>query len=172
MRRLIAFTVIALSIGSISAIVFAQLSKKPQQKTPSLTTDDVASKPSSSKPTVVTGGSIAWKTDLTSALDQARAENKIVIVDVYTDWCGWCKKMDQVIYTDPAIISLSHEQVFLKLDAEDGGQGEEFAKRMRVKGFPTTIILSSEGKRLKTVSGFLGTPERFIQFVKSAEASD
>jgi hypothetical protein len=61
--------------------------------------------------------------------------------------------------------------VFLKIDAEDGGQGQQFAQRMGVRGYPTTIILNSDGKKLKAESGFMGTPERFIQFVKSAQSS-
>lgn len=171
MKRIIALAVIALAIGSVSVIVFAQLSNKSQRKTPALTTDDVVRKSPSRKSTETAGGSIRWETNLDSALNLAKADNKVVIVDVYTDWCGWCKKMDKVIYADPAIVSLSREQVFLKFDAEDGGQGQQFAKRMGVRGYPTTIILNSDGERLKAQSGFMGTPERFIQFVESARAS-
>jgi len=169
MKRFFALTIIALAIASVSVIVFAQLSNKSRQKTPSLTTDDVVKRPAPRKPAEA-GGSIAWQTDVQAALDTARAENKIVVVDVYTDWCGWCKRMDQVIYQNASIVSLSREEVFLKVDAEDGGQGEQFAKKMGVRGYPTTIILNGEGRRLKAQSGFMGTPQRFIQFVESARA--
>jgi thiol:disulfide interchange protein len=94
---------IAVSLVCVGAVVFAQLNKKSQQKAPGLTKDAVAAKPTSARSSANTGGSIAWETDLTSALDQAKSEDKIVIVDVYTDWCGWCKRMDQVIYNTPRL---------------------------------------------------------------------
>lgn len=170
MKRFFALTVIALAIASVAVMVFAQLSNKSQQRTPSLTTEDVVKKPTAGKPAEA-GGSIQWETDVQRALDLAKLENKVVVADVYTDWCGWCKRMDQVIYADASVVSLSREEVFLKVDAEDGGQGEQFARKMGVRGYPTTIILNSEGQRLKAQSGFMGTPDRFIQFVESARAA-
>ena len=41
--------------------------------------------------------SVEWKT-ISEALDQAPKTNKEIILDVYTDWCGWCKVMDKKTY--------------------------------------------------------------------------
>lgn len=33
------------------------------------------------------------------------AEEKPILIDIYTDWCGWCKKLDQTTYTDSALVN-------------------------------------------------------------------
>ena len=174
-KHLFSIAIIGLATIAIAAVVLAQLRNISRQRTPKLTTEDVASKPApretGSKPIEPVGGTIVWQRDLDQAIDLARADNKLIIVDVYTDWCGWCKKMDQVIYSDPMIVGLSRQEVFLKFDAEDGSEGEQFARRMGVRGYPTTIILDSQGRKLKSAAGFLKSPQNFIKFVDSARAS-
>lgn len=46
-------------------------------------------------------------------------EPKKLLVDVYTEWCGWCKKMDKNVFTDPAIEAYIKENFYaVKFDAE------------------------------------------------------
>src|SRR5687767_13838353 len=71
---------------------------------------------------------LSWTNDIRTSLRQASRQNKLVLVDVYTDWCGWCKKLDKDTYSDPSVISfLNSGFVCLKVDAEDGGEGEALA---------------------------------------------
>jgi thioredoxin-related protein len=45
--------------------------------------------------------------------------NKKIFVDVYTDWCGWCKRMDATTFKDPKVIKYMNENfIAVKLDAE------------------------------------------------------
>ncbi|MBI3653435.1 MAG: thioredoxin family protein [Acidobacteria bacterium] len=112
--------------------------------------------------------SISWQRDLDRALNMAKANHGKVVVDVYTDWCGWCKKMDQTIYTDPKVVALSDRHVFLKLNAEDGGQGERFARRMEVSGYPTTIILDENGRSLNAVAGYPRSVQQFVDLIENS----
>jgi len=38
--------------------------------------------------------------------DLAVKEKKMIVVDMYTEWCGWCKRMDKTTFSDSAVISL------------------------------------------------------------------
>ena len=60
------------------------------------------------------------------AVKRNEKEPKKFIVDVYTDWCGWCKKMDANTFTNPVIIKYINENYWaVKLNAErkDSGFG-------------------------------------------------
>jgi thiol:disulfide interchange protein len=149
--------------------------QEARRRTPTLTNDDITRTRSTSviKPETETpaasdtaGGAISWERDLRRALQTAQDENKLIIVDVYTDWCVWCKRMDADIYSDPQVVGLSREEVFLKLDAEDGDQGQQFAQRMGVRGYPTTFILDSRGRAVGAQVGYIRTPAGFIDFVQ------
>jgi thioredoxin-related protein len=78
--------------------------------------------------------------------------------------------MDETIYSNPKIVGLSRQEIFLKLDAEDGGEGQRFASKMNVRGYPTTIILDSDGKRITEKRGFISSPDQFIEFVEGARS--
>lgn len=48
-----------------------------------------------------------------------KQERKKVFVDVYTDWCGWCKKMDASTFKDPSVVNSMNQYYYaVKLDAE------------------------------------------------------
>ena len=50
---------------------------------------------------------------------QKKGTDKKFIVDVYTDWCGWCKVMDKKTFTDPSLIAFLNEHFHMvKFDAE------------------------------------------------------
>lgn len=83
---------------------------------------------------------VAWAKNYKEAVEQARKSKKLIMVDFYTDWCGWCKKLDTDTYTDAKVMKLADESfVSVKLDAEKDGTAQ--AARYKVTGFPTILFL-------------------------------
>ncbi|GEM_PF-3306419 len=116
-------------------------------------------------------GEVVWNRDLPASLSEARRANKLVLVDVYTDWCGWCKKLDRDTYTDPGVIQiLKASFVCVKLDAEDGGAGESFARQYRVDGFPCIMVLEPSGKLRGVTYGYRNAQD-FSEILNKAIAS-
>ena len=94
------------------------------------------------------------------ALAKAKTENKKVFIDVYTDWCGPCKIIDQNVFKKKEIGDrMNPEYVSIKIEAEkDADRGS--LKPFSVRAYPTMLILDGNGKLLhrivgtKTVDGF------------------
>ncbi len=65
-----------------------------------------------------TKSAIKWLS-FQEAVEQAKKEPKKVFIDVYTDWCGWCKKMDATTFANPVIADyMSKNYYAVKFDAE------------------------------------------------------
>ena len=97
-------------------------------------------------------------------LKQAKLTGKKVLVDVYTDWCSWCKKMDANTYANKKVSEyLNKNFVIIKLNAEGDGtitySGEkispaQFAQGMGVSGYPATLFLKSDGQPITLLPGY------------------
>ena len=97
--------------------------------------------------------SIRWEHDLASALKRAGDEKKLVMVDFYTDWCGWCKQFDRTTLADGKVRKALARVVLVKLDAERGGH--EAASRYSVEGYPTVLFLSASGNEVGRIPGYM-----------------
>ncbi len=103
-----------------------------------------------------------------AGLEQAKTSHKKVLVDVFTEWCGWCKKMDSEVYTDPVIKDyLSKNFVIIKMNAEADGKihykGVEYspaqlAAAFGVNGYPATLFLREDSEPITLLPGFVEAP--------------
>jgi thiol:disulfide interchange protein len=112
-----------------------------------------SSVPAASGSTKVTFASL----EFSSALSLAKKENRLVMVDFYTDWCGWCKKLDKETYGDARVAEALRDVISIKVNAEKGG--EAVAEQYRVRGFPTVIFVSGSGEVVRRVEGYVGADE-------------
>ncbi len=94
----------------------------------------------------------------------AKAEKKKVLIDVYTNWCEWCKKMDEEVYANSAVKKyISSKFVLVKLNAESEAkhtfEGREYSEMelayiFGVEGFPTTIFIREDMQPITAVPGY------------------
>ncbi|WP_186757772.1 thioredoxin family protein [Echinicola salinicaeni] len=98
-----------------------------------------------------------------TALNQEKP--KMLIVDVYTDWCGWCKKMDKETFTDAKVIEYINANFYaVKLDAENNEKtfqfrGNEYteesmARSMRVSSYPNFVIIDAAMENITQLPGY------------------
>jgi thioredoxin-related protein len=91
---------------------------------------------------------------------------KKMLIDVYTDWCGWCKRMDKTTYEDPGVIDYVNKYYYaVKLNAESSKtisyNGKSMTEQMLagqvfgVTGYPCTVYLDEKQKVLFPVPGYL-----------------
>lgn len=109
------------------------------------------------------------KVTFAEALKQAKKEKKKVMVDYYTDWCRWCKVLDQKTYSDAGVGKVANERfISLKVNAEEG-EGIELAKKYQVQGFPTIVFYDGDGVEIDRVVGFQEA-RKFATSLKVADA--
>ena len=97
------------------------------------------------------------------ALDEIINANtdKLVLVDFETEWCVWCDRLDSDTYTDQRVIEFAKKNLISKkIDAEKNN-GPQQKKKYRVKGYPTILLLDSEGNEIDRIIGYR-PPEEFF----------
>lgn len=99
------------------------------------------------------------------ALKKAKGENKLVMVDFYTDWCKWCKKLDKDVFSDEAVgIFVNEHFVAIKVDAEKGN-GPALKESFRVPGYPTVVFVDASGAEIDRAVGYAERDDYF-QIIK------
>lgn len=106
--------------------------------------------------------SIKWRTDYKKAVEDAKKYAKPVMIDFYTDWCGWCKKLDKDTYTDSRVVQLSRKFVNIKVD---GDKSPDIVKPYKIEGYPTIVFLNAKGKESRRIVGYKDADE-FLKIMK------
>ncbi|MFY0592228.1 DUF255 domain-containing protein [Roseivirga sp.] len=90
-----------------------------------------------------------------AAFEKAKREGKLVFADVFTDWCSYCKQLDEEVYTNPKVISFFNENfVNIKLDAESDF-GIPRADQFGISDYPTLLFLTEDQEIFQALTGFL-----------------
>lgn len=102
-------------------------------------------------------------------------EKKLMMVDVYTDWCKWCKVMDEQTFSHPDIVAFARKNmVMAKMNAESDAKvrfrNKEYTQRqlaagLGVTGYPTVVFFDDKGEFITNVSGFI-KPEQFLPILE------
>lgn len=111
-------------------------------------------------------------TDYGSALERARGEGAPLLLTFVTSWCPYCTKMERTTWKAAPVLDRLRGVVAVRIDAEEGaganGQsGAALAARHQVRGFPTLVLLSPEGRTLARADGYL-SPAQFVEWFDGA----
>ncbi len=99
------------------------------------------------------------------ALAKAKSENKVLMIDFFTDWCKWCVELDKKVYTNSEVADFANKyQINWKVDAEKG-EGIDLAKKFTVSGYPTIVFVNGDGIEIDRIIGYFPAKD-FLQTMK------
>lgn len=113
------------------------------------------------------------------AAELSKTNPKKVFIDVYTDWCGWCKRMDATTFKDAEIVKYLNDNFYpVKFNAEQKGQidfgGKEFTFVAQGRrgvhqlayalldgrlGYPAFVLLDETFARIMISPGYKKAPQ-------------
>lgn len=115
---------------------------------------------------------LEWLTDLPTALARAKKENKAVLLDFTgSDWCGWCMKLksevfdqfDFAVYANANLIMVEVDFPRRKtLSVQQINANENLAAKYNIEGYPTIIVLNSDGAQIGKTGYVQGGTSAFI----------
>jgi thioredoxin-related protein len=127
-------------------------------------------------------GPIKWMT-IQEAFKLQQSKPKKIFIDMYTHWCGWCKKMDASTFQDSAFASYMMAHFYpVKMDAETRDtilyQGKPYAYKPDYKvnelaamllsgqmSYPTSVFLDENENVISPVPGFM-TAEQMLPILR------
>ncbi|MCB0493110.1 MAG: DUF255 domain-containing protein [Cyclobacteriaceae bacterium] len=129
---------------------------------------------------------VNWLT-FEEAIEKSKTEKRKIFIDVYTDWCGWCKVMDKNTFSEEKIAKILNEQFYpvkfnaeQKEDVEFSGTTFKFvpsgkngyhqlaaALLNNQLSYPTVVFLDEEFRMIQPLAGYQKAPEfhKIIQFI-------
>ena len=123
-------------------------------------------------------GAVKWMS-FEEAVEKSKTDKRKIFIDVYTDWCGWCKVMDKNTFNDPKVAKMLNEKFYpVKFNAEQredvafNGTTFKFVENGRSgyhqlaaallnnqMSYPTVVFLDEEFKMIQPLPGYRKAPE-------------
>ena len=117
-----------------------------------------------------------WLTDFEAAKKEA-AERQIPLLVNFSgsDWCGWCIRLEKEVFDKQEFIEYASENLVLfkadfprskELPEKTREQNAGLARKYGVQGFPTILLLDSEGKAIGKTGYRRGGPSKYVEHLK------
>ena len=118
------------------------------------------------------GTGVPWQSWSDATFAQAKAEDKLILVDLSAEWCAYCKKMDATTWKDAKVLA-AIEQDYVPIKIVDE-HDPELAARYRQYGRPAVIIMDADGTELMRKRGYMKPQwmEWMLQAVAQEQDSD
>jgi thioredoxin-related protein len=123
-------------------------------------------------PALAPPASVQWLS-LPEAETKGKGEPRVIIMDIYTDWCYWCKVMEKNTYEDPRVAAYVQAKFYpVRFNAETKNsitwKGQSFAYNPSYKvnelamsltkgnlAYPTTVIITPDDHAPQYIAGYL-----------------
>lgn len=124
-----------------------------------------------------------WFADYDQAVAVAKAEGKDLLVDFTgSDWCYWCKKLDEEVFSHDSWYSKANESfVLVALDFPNSAEAkaavpnpernQELVKKYQVGGYPTILLMTAEGEVFAKTGYQEGGPESYVSHMATISTS-
>jgi protein disulfide-isomerase len=118
-----------------------------------------------------------WNGNLEKAVEQAKKENKTVLVNFTgSDWCIWCKRLSAEVFQKKEFEEYAKENLVLVMldfpkDIEQTQETKSYnnmlAQKYGIQGFPTILLINSEGKLVAQTGYQPGGAAKYVEHLKS-----
>ena len=121
--------------------------------------------------TEVASERVSWLTDLDEGIKVAKAEKKAILVDFTgSDWCGWCIRLKKEVFDQKEFAVATKDFVLVELDypqkkkqpAEEKAKNKALAEKFGIEGFPTILLLDSNGVPFAQTGYEAGGPVKYL----------
>lgn len=102
-----------------------------------------------------------------NAIEIAKAENKIVMIDFWAEWCMNCLELDKTTWKDPRVIEYSKNFIPIKLDftKRSSDFSKKFIEKYDTRDIPVIIFLDGDGNLIKRITGYRDG-DRMLEIMK------
>ncbi len=117
-------------------------------------------------------GPVRWEHDYQSALKRAKAEKKVIFMDLWTEWCPPCLYLQKNVFPSAegqAALSkvIPFSALVQKKDGTPLPEGTKLADQFQLNAFPTLVILDAHGKELRRQVGLFRTGAEFAAWLNA-----
>lgn len=114
---------------------------------------------------------VQWEHEYAKAVARAKAEKKLIFMDLWAEWCGPCRMLQRDVFpSSEAQVALSRyvplSEVVQKKDRTPVPEGTSLADKFKLEAFPTLIILDADGKEVKRETGAFRTGAELAAWLK------